>query len=239
MKYLTLTVGLLGLASTALAKEHKNPNAARPYANPSAVIATEIEFATMAREKGQWTAFQAFAAPDAVMFTPAMVYAGAWLKGKANPAVAASWQPHVVWSSCDGTVAVSHGAWQLSGRTGYFTTVWQKQKDGKYKWVLDHTDKLNEPLAAPEMLKGQVADCPERGKHPAGPSPTRGQAPKGKVTGLPSLDPAKREGKSDDGTLNWLVSVETDGARNLSVEWKKDGAFTPVLIEEVDAPVKH
>ena len=234
MKRLLLGIALLALASGVSAKDRTGSGGGRGYANPSAVIANEIEFAKMAQEKGQWTAFLAYAAPDAVIFTPAMTYAVPYLKGKPNPARAVSWQPHVVWSSCDGSVVVSHGAWQNTGKTGYFTTVWQRQKDGQYKWIVDHGDDLTAPLAAPEMLKGQVADCPERGKRPDGPPSKHGKL--AKVTALPPLDPAKREGKSDDGTLTWLVTVEPNGARNLSVDWTKDGKQSPVLIEEVDAP---
>ena len=107
------------------------------YANPSAAIAAEIAFAQLARDKGQWTAFAATAADDAVMFTPAMTLAHPWLKGRANPPVPLTWQPHEVWSSCDGSLMVTTGAWQRSDKHGWFTTVWQRQEKGGYKWVFD------------------------------------------------------------------------------------------------------
>src|SRR5690606_29429218 len=96
-------------------------------ADPGKVVAAEIAFARTAQEKGQWTAFAEFAADDAVMFVPAPVKAKDWLKGQRDPAEAVRWQPHQVWSSCDGTLAVTRGAWQRAdGSTGYFTTVWQR-----------------------------------------------------------------------------------------------------------------
>ena len=49
------------------------------------------------------------------------------------------------------------------------------------------------------------------------------------------FDPAHRSGQSDDGTLRWTVTVDPGGTRNLSVEWKKDGADKPLLIEQVSA----
>ena len=235
MKKLALGLALLALTASAGAQDRRDQrNMRNSYANPSAAIAAEIAFAQLAQDKGQWTAFAANATADAVMFTPQMVYAQAWLKGRANPPQSVKWQPHIVWSSCDGSLMVSHGAWQGAKDTnGYFTTIWQRQKNGKYKWVLDHGDELKEPLIAPEMLSGQIADCPDRGKRPAGPPPRFEDV---KAKDLKPLDPAKRSGKSLDGTLWWDVTVESDGARNLSVSWKKDGAESPVVIESVEAP---
>ncbi len=238
MKKALFALGLLALSASASAQDRpQQRNLRNSYANPSAVIAAEIAFAKLAQEKGQWTAFAATATVDAVMFTPAMVYAQTWLKGRANPPQSVKWQPHIVWSSCDGSLMVSHGAWQgEKGANGYFTTIWQRQKDGKYKWVLDHGDELKEALIAPDMLSGQTADCPDRGKRPAGPLPKVKEV---KAKSLPPLDPALRSGKSLDGTLWWEVTVDPSGARNLSVSWKKDGGESPVVIESVDAPVKN
>ncbi|MFM5908861.1 MAG: hypothetical protein ACKOPO_14930 [Novosphingobium sp.] len=234
---LGLAFGLAAMATGAAAQDRQQQrNMRNSYANPSAVIAAEIAFAQLAQEKGQWTAFAQTATVDAVMFVPQMVWAQEWLKGRANPAQAVKWQPHIVWSSCDGSLMVSHGAWQgAAGKTGYFTTIWQRQKDGKFKWVLDHGDELKEPLLAPDMLSGQIADCPDKAGRSAGPVPRVKDV---KKRDLPLLDPARRAGKSLDGTLWWEVTVEPDGARNLSVSWKKDGAESPVVIEQVDAPPK-
>ena len=82
----------------------------RRTANPSEIVATEIAFARAAQAKGQWTAFRDYAADNAVMFVPQPVAAKDWLKGRANPPRAVAWQPHSVWMSCDGSMAVSKGA---------------------------------------------------------------------------------------------------------------------------------
>ena len=225
---------LLVLASASLADDKRGPSR-NSYANPSAVIAAELAFAQAAQDKGQWTAFAEAAAPDAVMFTPQMVYAQAWLKGRANPAVAVKWQPHEIWSSCDGSLMVSHGAWQGPRRTGYFTTLWQRQRNGAYKWIYDGGDTLAEPLAAPEMISAQIADCPARTRRPPAAEARSGRGnPRETYRPIP-FDPAHRSGQSDDGTLRWTVTVGPGGARNLSVEWKKDGADKPALTEQVSA----
>ncbi len=232
MKRAALALGLLVLAGTAQAEDKRGPSR-NSYANPSAVIAAELAFSQAAQEKGQWTAFAEAAAPDAVMFTPKMVYAQTWLKGRANPAQAVKWQPREVWSSCDGSLMVSHGAWQGGKANGYFTTLWQRQKDGKYKWILDHGDALKEAEPAPEMIAAHIADCSERGLRPT--TAPAVKVGKGSSKVLAPLDPKYRAGKSDDGSLTWEVTVDPSGARNLSVEWKKDGEVSPVLIEEVAA----
>ena len=242
MKRLVLLLALAGTA--ALAEDRPQPlgragpppgRSGNSYADPSAVIAAELAFARAAQEKGQWTAFAATAANDAVMFEPQMVLAQAWLKGRPNPPVAVRWQPHQVWSSCDGSLMVSHGAWQAPSRTGYFTTLWQRQRNGTYKWIYDGGDTLAEPLAAPEMISAQVADCPARARRPMGAEAKEGRANPRRANPPIPFDPSHRSGQSDDGTLRWTVTVEPSGARNLTVEWKKDGADKPALIEQASA----
>lgn len=201
-----------------------------PAANPSAVIAAEIAFARMAQEKGQWTAFRANAAKDGVMFVPQMVLAQDWLKSRADPPVPVNWQPHIAWSSCDGTLVATHGAWQGPRGAGYFTTIWQRQKKGDYKWVLDHGDAMAFPLDTPAMIQAHVAECPDRTEARAQPRKKKGKTPP-----VP-FDPARRAGQSDDGTLAWEVSVTPEGARNVSVSWRKDGAMGAALIQAVEAP---
>jgi hypothetical protein len=197
----------------------------KPRANPSAVIAAELAFAQLAQDKGQWTAFAETAAANALIFVPEPVVAQGWLKGRANPAQSVRWQPHQVWSSCDGSVAVTRGAWQRpNGTQGYFTTVWQRQKDGAYKWVFDQGDVLYPPLAEPEMIAASVADC------------TSKQAiAVVKGAWIDSL-PASGGGGSDDGSLAYEWSVAPDLSRQFSVSMLKDGETVEVLSVRVAAP---
>ncbi|WP_200943127.1 hypothetical protein [Altererythrobacter sp. Root672] len=187
-------------------------------ANPSKVIATELAFARTAQEKGQWTAFSQFATDDAVMFVPQLVNAKEWLKKRENPAQAVRWQPHQVWSSCDGSLAVTKGAWQRpDGSVGYFTTVWQRQKNHEYKWVMDQGDALQQPLPPPELIGASSADCSR--PSPAASSP-------GGVT---------REGRSKDETLTWSVTVDTAGGRTVSVRMWQGGEMKEVFAAKVAA----
>jgi hypothetical protein len=202
------------------------------YADPSAAIAAEIAFAQLARDKGQWTAFKATAAPDAVMFAPGMVLAQAWLKNRPNPPTPLTWQPHQVWSSCDGSLMVTHGAWQRGDKHGWFTTVWQRQAKGGYKWVFDHGDGATAALEAPEMIEAKIADCPVRrigdrlGSGPSGGGPPpgrRGDRRKPEKPPAIPFDPAARQGRSDDGTLTWQVTAEPGGTHDFSAKLLVDG----------------
>lgn len=246
MKRLILLLALIAAPASAQERHShasgdgpQGTRAANSYANPSAVIAAELAFAQSAQDNGQWTAFAASAAPDALLFRPQMVWARQWLNGRPNPAVARTRQPHEVWSSCDGAVVVSHGAWQESGEFGWFTTVWQLQPDGSYKWVLDHGDALQQALPAPEMLSAHVADCPERvgrkGRLRDAKRDRPNQTKKFKLKDLPPLDPAHRAGTAPDGSLRWDIAVAPDGSRKFAAYWKKDGQEQTALAEQVTA----
>lgn len=226
---------LFGLALSfaavpALAQDRRNEGPG--HADPGAVVAAEVAFAQLAEKKGQWTAFRETATKDAVMFVPQMAYAQDWLKDRANPPQSVKWQPHQVWSSCDGTLAVTRGAWQRGDKAGYFTTVWQRQKNGRYKWVLDQAEELPMALDAPDMIVAKVADCPSGYTGRRGP---KIQDFKGK---LPPLDPAGRRGQSLDGTLNWEVAVAPTGARRFVVTMQADGQRVTVQDMQVEAPAQ-
>ena len=223
---LLLTVALSACAGGNGPREYPGVRL-KPAANPSAVIAAELAFAQLAQTKGQWTAFRETATADAEMFVPQRVNAQSWLKGKADPAVAVKWQPHQVWSSCDGSINITRGAWQSPKATGYFTTVWQRQNDDEYKWVFDQGDPVASPLAAPEMIAAKVADCsppkvaillePEAG---AGPAPDR------------------RDRGSLDGTLTYSSEVFADGSVQFVVKlW--DGKEFDTVIDTSVAPNAH
>ncbi len=195
----------------------------RGTANPSAVIAAEIAFAQAARDKGQWTAFRETAAPGAEMFVPRRVLAADWLKDRADPAAAVRWQAHEVWMSCDGSHAISTGAWQREDGFGEFLTLWQRQpKSGQYKWLIDHGSDTAQPVEPPEMIAGRIADCtPGAGPVPASPPPAGTDA---------------KVGSSPDRTLQWSSWVRPDQTRQFFV-WAWNGkAFDQVLNLVVTPP---
>lgn len=194
-------------------------------ARPGDVVATELAFARAAQEDGQWTAFRAYAADDAVMFTPQPVNAQEWLKGRADPPQAIAWQPHQLWSSCDGSLAVTKGAWQLpDGSVGYFTTIWRRQEDGTYRWVLDQGDNLDQPLVEPEFVQAESGDCDDL----PGASMLEGLSPEDAASAA-----HVGTGEARDHTLAYRYFVKPDGARELSVFLLRGGAMQEVLRSEV------
>lgn len=183
-------------------------------------IDAERAFAAEAQKSGQWTAFRKHAAPDAIMFVPQAGSAHEFLKDKADPPVAVFWWPGRSYVSCDGGTAVNTGPWvrQWGKSVGYFTTVWKKQTDGGWKWVLDHGDSLASPRAEGGDIKPDRAACP---KLPVPPVPQREVPADVKYGG----------GSSEDGTLNWGWTVRPDGSRNFFVTlW--DGKGHRVVIND-------
>lgn len=183
-------------------------------------IDAERAFAADAQKSGQWTAFRKHAADHAIMFTPQPGRAQDWLKDKADPPVAVFWWPGRNYVSCDGSTAINTGPWvrQWGKSVGYFTTVWQRQADGGWKWLLDHGDASPTPRAEGGDIKPISAAC---SKLPVPPVPQR-EVPEGvKVGG----------GSSKDGTLNWGWTVLHDGSRNFfALLW--DGRQHKMVIDD-------
>lgn len=217
---LALIASLAACAGASAGPQYPRDRNFKQGANPSGAIAAELAFAQLAQTKGQWTAFRDTATNDAVMFVPQAVQAQAFLKNRANPAAAVKWQPHQVWSSCDGTISVTRGAWQGARGTGLFTTVWQRQKDGGLKWVADQGEDLAVPLAAPEMISARVATC-----KPAAPAV---------ITAAAVTD--RRRGQSIDGTLRWTTIVATDCSRRYTVNLWNGVKFEEVFTHDFAAP---
>jgi len=209
-----------------------------PGANSGEVVAAELAFARLAKEQGQWTAFAEYATRDAVMFVPEAVRAQSWLKGRKNPERTVEWQPYQVWSSCDGSVAVTKGPWtRPDGSVGYFTTIWQRQQKGEYKWVLDQGDTLAQALEEPDLVQADIADC-IRQRSPA-PPPPGGKPPKPPKRGEYRVAPVAADGlsgSSNDGSLSWSARVAPDKSRELRVHLRKGEAMEEVLTSLVAAP---
>lgn len=187
----------------------------RPTADPSAVIATELAFARAAREKGQWTAFRQFATRDAVMFVPQQVNAQDWLRRQTDPPRAVTWLPHQVWSSCDGSFAVSMGGADYpDGQKSRFLTVWQKQSDGKYLWVLDQALPDGPRPPESDMIGAAVADC--AADRPA----RRLEVRRGENW---------RSAQSNDQTLAWSTELAADCTRTVSVRLLEGGEMSEVF----------
>ena len=194
-------------------------------ANPSDVIATELAFARAARDKGTWTAFRDYATKDAQWPAPRWENVQVALKGVPDPARAIVWEPDQVWASCDGSFALSSGpATHPDGKRTRFATIWQRQDNGDYRWVLDQGFDLESGYDAPEMIAARVADCP------AGRSLRVDRLPKARRAD------AWSSGRSEDGTLSWNTELRPDCSRVLTVSAMSDGTMTEVFRRVSAAP---
>lgn len=189
---------------------------------PSEVIAAELAFARMARDKGTITAFRETATDDAVWPSPGWVNVKASLKGSPDPAQAIVWEPDSVTLSCDGSFALSTGpATYPSGKRTRFATIWQRQDDGRYRWVLDQGFDLESDYRKADMIGAAVAECGERRQIP----PSRARR------GL-----AWQSGQSDDGSLRWTSELRADCGRTFTVTARREGAMREVFRREAAPP---
>ena len=194
--------------------------------DPSKVIAAELAFARMAREKGTWTAFRETAVDDALWPSPALTRVQDDLKGQPDPAQPIVWGPDAVWVSCDGSFALSTGPATLAnGRRTRFATIWQRQRNVEYKWVLDQGFDLEADYAQPEFIGAKIAQCPYRvlqRRRFRDPDVVR--------------NASWGSGTSNDGTLEWSTAIAADCSRTLSVKVMQDGAMTEVFSRHSPAP---
>ncbi len=190
-------------------------------AAPQTAVEAEQAFNRAAQTEGQWTAFRRFSTADSVMFNPQPVKTHALLAEARDPPIAVQWFPAESYVSCDGTMAVNTGPWVRPKAAGYFTTVWVRQADGGWKWVMDGGDALEKPIAAGEKARVETASC--KGKPHALPVEKAGTGTTG-------------SGTSPDGTLHYQWHVAPDGERAFNA-WLWNGReMAPVVEDRVAAP---
>jgi len=116
------------------------------------VLATDRAFAAAAKARGARAAFTEYADPQAIMFRSGIgpvkgieAIAGVF----EEPAAATpTWEPAAAEVAASGDLAYSWGPYvwtpvpggPLAGKppaTGYYVSIWKKQPDGRWKWVVD------------------------------------------------------------------------------------------------------
>ena len=205
-----------------------------PRADPGRVAATDFAMAKMAREQGQWSALRDYAAPGArIQLASGAVDAGQWLGGRADPARPLVWAPREVWSSCDGSLAVSFGRSRTAeGVIGRYATVWQRRRNGSYQWTftIGTPDVPQPPPPAPDVepdedtiivgalqaITALAADCEQRDPRRDGPA-------------RPAEDSTDVLTRARDGTLGWRVDETGPESWRMVVEWQRDGQWQEAL----------
>ena len=85
--------------------------------------------------------FLAYAAPNGILFRPDPVSAHEYLSASRRSAdTALRWGPYRVGVATSGDLGWDKGPWTYGGDDahGWFFTVWERQPDGRWLWVLDH-----------------------------------------------------------------------------------------------------
>lgn len=114
------------------------------------MVTTEQAFSKMAAEKNTRDAFLAFIADDGLLFRPGAVNGKKWLLEHPSPPPPdkkplLAWQPSFAGMSASGDMGFTTGPWEFKGDVkdekpagyGHFVTVWKKQSDGTWKFVVD------------------------------------------------------------------------------------------------------
>ena len=143
MKRLPLVLAALLAASLA---------AAAPRAGVDEVVAAERAFAAAARTDGVNAAFLRWSAPDALLFQPGPVNAKAALQANPIPALPLEWWPAYAGIAASGDLGFTTGPYVAGSGDrqghGWYFTIWRRQADGSWLWILDHGPRTRE--AAPE-----------------------------------------------------------------------------------------
>ena len=110
---------------------------------PEPIVATERAFAADGYETGIKASFVKYAAPDAIMFSPGPVNVHTYFSAQPD-AVPDPSRPHLVWWPLWAGIAKSGDLGFTTGpygfddaRRGWYFTIWQRQNDGSWKWMLD------------------------------------------------------------------------------------------------------
>jgi ketosteroid isomerase-like protein len=109
------------------------------------LVETEQAFANLAAERGTKHAFLENMTDDAVVFTPDRTLAKPFWAARGESASLLSWAPNFAAISSSGLIGYTTGNWEFRPKGkddapagfGDFITVWQRQPDGRYKWVID------------------------------------------------------------------------------------------------------
>ena len=150
MKKLVCMTLMFAFASLGLAQEPRKRSSAQAPKSPlRSMVETERAFARMSEERGTRPAFMAFIADDGILFRPTAVKGKQWMSEHPLPPSdkrsLLSWYPAVAGIARAGDLGYTTGPWEFKSDIhdaqpvawGHFLTVWKKQADGEWKFVLD------------------------------------------------------------------------------------------------------
>ena len=130
-----------------------------------AMVQTERAFSRMSEEKGTRAAFAEFIADNGILFRPTAVFGKKWMQEHPLPAFPTrsllTWQPIFADVSRAGDLGYTTGPWQFKkdiqdtkpAAFGNFMTVWKRQANGLWRFVLDLGISNPEPKTTMPMVE--------------------------------------------------------------------------------------
>jgi ketosteroid isomerase-like protein len=176
------------------------------------LVETEREFSKTSAAKGMKDAFLAFLADDGIVFRPGPVNGKKSWGERAAPKGLLTWEPVYADISRAGDMGYTTGPWEFrqNGPSdkpvayGYFVTVWRKQSDGTWKFVIDlGTDNPTPTAPAPAL------QFPTGGKGEANSKETVETA----LALLLKTDSDFSKASATQGTVNAFLSYAADDVR--------------------------
>ena len=166
MKLTIIFLACLILSSLAVSAQNADREAALKEA-----VEAERSFSKTSELKGTRDSFLAFVADDGILFRPTAVNGKKWLLEHPTPPSTngkrplLSWQPIFADVAGSGEMAYTTGPWQFRQDIndekpvafGHFITVWKKQSDGSWKFVIDLGVSHPEPTNTPAAWEPSVA----------------------------------------------------------------------------------
>ncbi len=203
-------------------------------AQPGEVAAADIAASLLAQEEGRWKSFKEHGADGAIMFVPQRVDAKQWLKDSDEPANAIDWSPHEIWSSCDGSLAISGGGWMKpDGTQGWYASAWERQRDGEYRWTMELSGESDSAGEAPILIRSHTPGCnsvmPRRDGTFGPPDRKRRDNDK------PQSGIGHPYAISRDETMRWDVETGDDCTRHLTVRFREDSGWSDPVLDRVAA----
>lgn len=128
--------------------------------NRQALVQMERDFANAAATKGTRDAFLAFIADDGILFQPGPVNGKKFWTERQPRKGLLSWEPIFADVSRAGDLGYTTGPWEFRPNGvddkpvafGQYFTIWKKQSDGSWKFVLDRGVGSDKPFATKILL---------------------------------------------------------------------------------------
>lgn len=151
---------LVGPASTDVTQK---TTPVTPKSVRETLMRTDSEFSKLSLEKGPEQAFSAYVAPDGILLAAYPAARGREAVRSqffASPAgMTLVWKPQIAEVASSGDLGYTVGTYELrsaggtaAARTGKYVTIWKKQSDGSWKFVLDAGNPDSPPPSATTPL---------------------------------------------------------------------------------------